>query len=502
MFLVVWMVFFRGSKSPVYETMTVQRVDLVQEVSVTGKVKSAQAVDLQFESSGRISSINYKVGDKVNQGVTIASLENQDLQAAVVSAKADLEKTKRNYESLNNSSISSSLRVELQNAEINLDQVKTKADSDLASKYSSAFNAAREAMTQTDTSSVVLEYIRKTHLEAKEPWDSSIKKYQADVDLKLKRVQAVFPSIDEPGTTITPNLYGQMDMALIEILNACQSLRAAFTYLQEEIQKNSYLVPSSTDRTSVNTEAVAISSDLSAVSSAIQGIVDQKILNNKNIADADAKLATAQAAFPTIEDILQKESALLSAQSQLRKSLIIAPFTGIIGKVDVERGQTVSSSIVIVSFVSAANYQIEANITEIDISKVKTGDLAVLTLDAYGSQVKFNAIVSTVDTSATIVEGVTTYKTVFDLTGQVDPGIRPNMTANIDIETARKSNIISIPQRAVISRNGDKVVRIFLGPKIQPEERLVQLGMSGKDGYVEVVSGLVEGETVITFVND
>src|SRR3990167_179710 len=71
---------------PNYEFMTVSRGELVQEVSVTGRVKPAQSVDLQFESSGRVSSINYKVGDKVSAGATIASLENQDLQAAVISA--------------------------------------------------------------------------------------------------------------------------------------------------------------------------------------------------------------------------------------------------------------------------------------------------------------------------------------------------------------------------------------------------------------------------------
>lgn len=213
-------------------------------------------------------------------------------------------------------------------------------------------------------------------------------------------------------------------------------------------------------------------------------------------------MATAKAAFPTSEDILQKEAALLSAQSQLRKSLIVTPFAGIIGKIDVERGQTVSSTTVAISLISAADYQIEADITEIDIGKIKVGDPSVLTLDAFGSQVRFNAKVSTIDASATIVEGVTTYKTVFDFDGPVDPGIRPNMTANLDIQTAKKDNVISIPQRAVIARDGDRFVRVFRGDNVLPEERIVQVGMSGKDGYVEITGGLSEGESVITFINN
>ena len=498
--IAIWVIFFRGGKEPAYEIIVTKKADLIQEVSVTGKVKPAQAVDLQFEAAGRIAYINYKVGNRVNSGVTIASLENQDLQAAVTSAKADLEKTIRNFNSLNDASVSSALRVELENARINLDQTVKKADGDMAADYTSSFNVMREAMTQIDTSSSVLEYIRKTYFEAKSG-DDTIKQYQVLIAGEAKQVKIILPSLDQPGVIITPALYDQIDLASQELLSALQSLRSAFTYVQSQVQTNPSLV-SATDRTTINSEAAAVSSDLSSVSSAIQAVADQKVTNEKSIADANAKLATAQAAFPTSEDILQKESALSSAQAQLRKSLIVAPFTGTIGKIDVERGQTVSSSVVIVSLISVANYQIEANITEIDISKIRLGNPAVLTLDAYGSQTILNAKVSAIDTAATIVEGVTTYKTIFDFEGSVDPGIRPNMTANLDIQTARKDSVISVPQRAVVSRNGDKFIRIFRDNNITPEERVVQLGMSGKDGYVEIISGLMEGESVITFINE
>ena len=120
----------------------------------------------------------------------------------------------------------------------------------------------------------------------------------------------------------------------------------------------------------------------------------------------------------------------------------------------------------------------------------------------YGKKTVFNARVSTIDTAATIVDGVTTYKTIFNFEGDIDPNIRPNMTANIDIETAKKEDVIAIPQRAVISRNGSKIVRIYHGVGTAPEERFVQVGISGKDGYVEILSGLSEGERVITFINE
>jgi len=498
-FVVVTIIYFRGNKQPEYEFMTVNRGELIQEVSVTGKVRPAHEVDLQFESSGRVYSVNYKVGDKVGAGVVIASLENQDFQAAVTSAKADLDKTVRDFNSLNDPAVSSALRVELENAKINLEQAVKKSDGDLVADYSSAFNIMREAMTQVDTSSVVLEYLRKTYFETNYAIEPTIKQYQAEVSFGISRVLSIFPEINQSGV-VTPGLYAKMDLALSELSSACQSLRTSFTFLQARVQANSYLVSSSTDRASINTEATAISSDLSAVSSAVQDIADQRVTNEKSITDANAKLATAQAAFPISEDILKKQSALLSAQSQFRKTLVIAPFAGVIGKIDIERGQTVNSTIVAVSLISASKYQIEANITEIDIGKVGIGNQAVLTLDAYGSAVPFGAKVSVIDTSATVVDGVTTYKTILEFVGPIDSNIRPNMTANIDIQTAVKSNVIAIPQRAIITRNGSKIVRVSVNDVI--EERTVSTGLLGRDGLVEIVSGLPEGEKIVTFINE
>lgn len=500
--VIAGIVYMRSGSQPTYEMITAKKADLVQEVSVTGKVKPAQAVDLQFESSGRISAINYKVGDRVGAGATIASIENQDLQAEVASARADLDRTVRNFNSVKDPSISSSLRVELENAKTNLDQVKKKADGDLASKYSAAADTLNEAMGQIDSSSVVLQYIRKTYLEARYAWEEQIKTYQAQTDDRAKAVRTAFPQVDNPGSVVAPESYGQVDSALQEMLKAYQSIRSAFSLIQKEMESNSSLISSSADRSNINSEAAALSADLSAISAVIQSIRDQRIVNDKSISDAQSKLATAEASFPTSEDVLQKEAALLSAQSRLRKSLIVAPFTGIIGKIEAERGQTVSSSTIVVSFLSAANYQLEANITEIDIGKINSGNPAVLTLDAYGAQKILNAKVSTVDSAATVVEGVTTYKTILDFEGPVDLNIRPNMTANIDIQTAKIENVISVPQRAIITKNGEKFVRIYHGEKAPLEERPVQTGMSGKDGYVEVVSGIQEGEQVVTFVTN
>lgn len=509
-------IFWGGKPEPAYEFMIIKRGELIQEVSVTGKVKPAQSVDLQFENSGRIVALNYKTGDKVTVGAVIASLDNQDSQAQVLEkeaslefAKADLERSKKNLSSLTDPAISTALRTDLENAKINLENVKTKADDDLAADYNGAFNAMNEGMTQANSSFIVLKNIRKTYFDTGS--DESRKVYAAERSAEDAIFGFYVTPNDIPGAedrVAAANLSKTNDnvgKALKELESALILLKNSYTVLQAAVQANLNIV-STTDRDKVNTEANNVSSELSAITTAIQTVSSQKVSNDKAISDANQSLAKAQAAFPTPEDLIQKEAAvkqaqaaLLSSQSQLRKTLITAPFTGIIGKVDAERGQTVSSSMVIASFISSADHQIEANITEVDIGKVKAGDSVRLTLDAYGSEAVFLAVVANIDPSETVVEGVTTYKTVIYLLN-TDERLRPNMTANVDIQTDKKENVIAIPQRAVVIKNGNKSVRIDRNGVI--DEVKVQTGLSGKDGFVEIVSGLNEGDRIVTFIND
>ena len=70
------------------------------------------------------------------------------------------------------------------------------------------------------------------------------------------------------------------------------------------------------------------------------------------------------------------------------------------------------------------------------------------------------------------------------------------MSADVDISINKKENIISIPQRAVQDTNGKKIVQVLENGK--PVDREVKLGLEGDGGLVEIVSGLNEGDLVIT----
>jgi HlyD family secretion protein len=146
---------------------------------------------------------------------------------------------------------------------------------------------------------------------------------------------------------------------------------------------------------------------------------------------------------------------------------------------------------------SDVKFEIEANIPEADIAKIKISNPAKITLDAYGSNVFFEAKVVKIDPAETIIEGVATYKTTLQFSGN-DERVKSGMTANIDILTAKAENVIAIPQRAVAQKeNGDKIVKILKDDGVV-EERKVTTGLKGSDGNIEITEGIQEGEKIIT----
>ena len=79
--------------------------------------------------------------------------------------------------------------------------------------------------------------------------------------------------------------------------------------------------------------------------------------------------------------------------------------------------------------------------------------------------------------------------------------IKSGMTANVIITTAQKTNILTIPNRAIIDKNGSgKFVKV-LSVDNNVTEKKIEVGLSGDEGMIEIISGLSEGEKIVTYTN-
>ncbi len=173
---------------------------------------------------------------------------------------------------------------------------------------------------------------------------------------------------------------------------------------------------------------------------------------------------------------------------------IIAPIDGQVIVKSVQPGQTVTPVDPIV--VLSDRLIVEAQVDETDVGKIKQGQQATITLDAY-PDIEVNATVGHIYYESQVVNNVTIYK-VDILPEKVPDVFRSGMSANVRVIEQKKENVLTIPLEAV--KKGKKsegdFVLVSQGKNKKPEKREVKLGISDENN-VEVVSGIDEEDVLV-----
>ncbi|MBU1445977.1 efflux RND transporter periplasmic adaptor subunit, partial [Patescibacteria group bacterium] len=202
---------------------------------------------------------------------------------------------------------------------------------------------------------------------------------------------------------------------------------------------------------------------------------------------------------PLAAQIHQAEIALKIARQNYRDSQIYAPIDGQIVFINGDIGQNIGiSETTLSSFmtINAEQLIVEANVPETDIVKIKLNDSVEMTLDALDFTERLTGNVITIDQAETAIQGVVYYKiqSAFDIQ---DERVKSGMTVNLDIETDKKEGVLMIPIRALKYEDSIKYVEVLNNGS--PQRIEIEAGIEN-DQYVEVLSGLKEGDKVITFV--
>ncbi len=187
-------------------------------------------------------------------------------------------------------------------------------------------------------------------------------------------------------------------------------------------------------------------------------------------------------------------AALKEAEVKLSYATITAPISGVIGSVSTQEGETVAAGLnspTFVTIIDLDRLQTEAFVDETDIGKVKVGQKAVFTVDAFPER-KFKGEVTAIYPKAVIQDNVVNYDVVIGIKTPYRGILRPDMTTSVTIYQARRLGVLMIPERAVIRRGGKKFVRL---PGSAGERQIVSGARQGK--YIEVVSGLRQGGKIL-----
>ena len=164
-----------------------------------------------------------------------------------------------------------------------------------------------------------------------------------------------------------------------------------------------------------------------------------------NVKSADAQIRSSEAA------LTQARAQLNNQRVNLGYTTIVAPIDGIVISRNVDQGQTVASSMNAPTlFVIAADLtkmQVVANIDEADVGRMRPGQNVTFRVDAYPNDT-FNGSVQQVRLQPAVVQNVVTYSTVISVPNP-ELKLKPGMTANVNIEIARRANALRIPNAAL-----------------------------------------------------
>ena len=200
-----------------------------------------------------------------------------------------------------------------------------------------------------------------------------------------------------------------------------------------------------------------------------------------NVHSAEAQLRSQQAA------VTQAQASLSQNQVNQQHTVIQAPIDGLVIARNVDVGQTVAASMSAPTlFLLAADLtkmQVIASLDESDVGRIRPGQVVKFRVDAYPNE-EFTGTVTQVRLQPQTVQNVVTYSTVIDVPNP-ELKLKPGMTANVNIEIARKNNVLRVPNAALRFRPTNEIFAA-LGQTPPPQPTGGRGGRRGGSGTTGV----------------
>jgi HlyD family secretion protein len=216
----------------------------------------------------------------------------------------------------------------------------------------------------------------------------------------------------------------------------------------------------------------------------------------------DVKAATEVAYEEAVNRLAQAETSVANAEANLHQAQvnlgyaeIYSPIDGVILDRAVERGQTVAASFNTPTLFTIANdltkMQVEADVDEADIGRVRLGQPVNFTVDAYADDI-FSGTVSQIRLQPTVTNNVVTYTVIVEAPNP-DEKLYPGMTASITIVTQHETGL-TVPAEALNFTPSEDVLAHFATP--QPMDN------SGKNVWLKTPDGKITPQQVKTGLSD
>lgn len=442
--IALFVIFHKKADDGTSSIEVVKRQNIERTVLASGTVVSSTDLSLSFEQNKVVRTIAVRVGDTVKKGAVLATLSSGTEAAAVKSARGSLLAAQARYKKVLEGSSNEQIAV----AETNLANARRKL-------YSDDLVADSQ-----DTSTTV------------RPVISGIYNGTTEGEYRISFKNAMMLEVSVGGLEKTTAEVDELPQPL-----GTKGLRIAFPATGSYSSNDSWrvLIP--------NTSGAQYAANLNAYQTAEAELAVQRATARQP--EIDAALA----------DIVIAQASLDNANANLEKTILRAPADGTITRVNIKIGEVPEINKEAIGLQDISNLYLEANVNETNVPHLLVGQSVMVNFDAFGSSKIYTATVSSVDPAATISDGIVNYEIKALLTDTTD--IKPGMTANMTITTARADSVLAIPGRFITTEKSISMVEV-----INPENdkkttsREITTGLVADGDLVEVTSGLSEGERI------
>ena len=462
-----------------YMEAALERRDITNTFSGSGTISAANTYTVKSLVKGTVLTADFEVGDTIEKGTVLYTIDSSDVATSVEKAQLALEQAQRSYDDT-----------------ADAQYIRSVIGGTVASikvKAGDYVTAGQEIATVRDDSSLLLT------LE--------------------------FPAADASGFAVGQAAEVILNGTFETLSGTVQAVAGTDTISSGNLLVRTVTIAVKNNGSLTTAQAAsAIINGVSALASARFDYQHQQTVTattSGTVAAVCVKEGTAIEANTAIvqlsgtelsrqvqsaaDSLLNAQLSMSDTQKQMENYTITSPISGTVIQKNVKAGDTVgtdtTASETLCTIYDLSYLEMTLNVDELEILSIKEGQTVTITADAIPDRT-FTGVVTSVSAAGTTTGGTTTYPVTIriDDTGDLLPGM--NATAEIEVSSA--SNALAVPNGSVVRGN------YVLVTKDSPSAANAVQDMTAPDGYVyvkittgtsdddyiEVASGLQEGDTI------